>query len=394
MASLLAVAGVQAAGLGQVTIVGINTSGSAATLSGALASLPAVPNLDLYYTSPTANLATGGSVAVNNGTFSATIPANCVFTLTGWSGLRVAITKPPSGSSFNAPATIPILATATTSTGGVAKVEFCTGSAESARAQCAVRIHVDQRSNGRLFTDGAGDGHGGQFGDFRGGQRSGRGPDSANWCLPDSAAVATGGTQQFAATARDVLGHALSPQPAFSWSVSGGGTMGSNGLFTAGGSVAAPFTIFATTGGFTGIAGVSVVSGGGGTLGNTNDGTASDTMWSGGAWINACRFQASSDLAASTVHAKVGAVPGRYKCGIYADSGGRPDAFFGGSADIANPADGWTVFTLTSPLLWPVASITGWRSGLMMPTPGSITRIPVARSSGASTTMAHGPTRW
>ncbi len=46
----------------------------------------------------------------------------------------------------------------------------------------------------------------------------------------------------------------------------------------------------------------------------------------------------------------MGAVPGRYKCGIYADSGGRPDAFFGGSADIANPADGWTVFTLTSPL--------------------------------------------
>ena len=36
-------------GLGQITIVGINTSGSAATLSGTLASLPAVPHLDLYY---------------------------------------------------------------------------------------------------------------------------------------------------------------------------------------------------------------------------------------------------------------------------------------------------------------------------------------------------------
>ena len=44
-------------GLGQVTIVGINTSGSAATLSGTLASLPAVPHLDLYYTSATTNLA-------------------------------------------------------------------------------------------------------------------------------------------------------------------------------------------------------------------------------------------------------------------------------------------------------------------------------------------------
>ena len=69
-------------GLGQVTIVGINTSGSAATLNGTLASLPAVPHLDLYYTSATTNLAAGGSVPVNaNGTFSATIPADCVFTL-------------------------------------------------------------------------------------------------------------------------------------------------------------------------------------------------------------------------------------------------------------------------------------------------------------------------
>ena len=41
------------AGLGQITIVGINTSGSATTLSGTLASLPAVPHLDLYYTSAT-----------------------------------------------------------------------------------------------------------------------------------------------------------------------------------------------------------------------------------------------------------------------------------------------------------------------------------------------------
>jgi len=69
-------------GLGQITIVGINTSGGAATLRGTNVSLPfVVPHLDLYYTSATTNLASGGSVPVTNATFSATIPANCVFTL-------------------------------------------------------------------------------------------------------------------------------------------------------------------------------------------------------------------------------------------------------------------------------------------------------------------------
>ena len=173
------------AGLGQITIVGINTSSSAATLSGALASLPTVSYLDLYYTSATTNLADGGSVAVNNGAFSATIPADCVFTLTGWSGLRVAITNPLSGSSFNAPATIPIFAAATTSTGSVAKVEFYTGSAKVGEStNLPYRFTWTNVPNGRLFTDGAGHRHGGQFGDFGGGEHSGRGPDSANSGLP------------------------------------------------------------------------------------------------------------------------------------------------------------------------------------------------------------------
>ena len=52
------------------------------SLFGALTSLPAIPSMDLYYTSSTTNLCYGGSVAVNNGTFSVTVPADCVFTLT------------------------------------------------------------------------------------------------------------------------------------------------------------------------------------------------------------------------------------------------------------------------------------------------------------------------
>ena len=70
------------ADLGQVTIVGINTAANPATLQGTLASVATVTTIDLYYTSASTNLARAGSFAVSNSTFSATIPANCVFTLT------------------------------------------------------------------------------------------------------------------------------------------------------------------------------------------------------------------------------------------------------------------------------------------------------------------------
>jgi hypothetical protein len=67
---------------GQFTLAGVNAASSASGLSCALASLPAIPSLDLYYTSSTTNLAYGAHVAVNNGLFSVVVPADCVFTLT------------------------------------------------------------------------------------------------------------------------------------------------------------------------------------------------------------------------------------------------------------------------------------------------------------------------
>ena len=51
---------------------------------------------------------------------------------------------------------------------------------------------------------------------------------------PASASVPTGGTQQFSATALDQNGQPMNPQPPFTWSVSGGGSISSSGLFTAG----------------------------------------------------------------------------------------------------------------------------------------------------------------
>ena len=56
----------------------------------------------------------------------------------------------------------------------------------------------------------------------------------------------------------DQYGQALSPQPSFAWSVSGGGTINSSGLFSAGSTAGGPFTVTAASGGLTGTASVSV----------------------------------------------------------------------------------------------------------------------------------------
>ncbi len=76
---------------------------------------------------------------------------------------------------------------------------------------------------------------------------------------PASASVATGGTQQFGASAKDQFRAALSPQPAFTWSVvSGGvGSISSAGLYSAGSS-AGSATVKAASGSVSGTAAVTV----------------------------------------------------------------------------------------------------------------------------------------
>jgi hypothetical protein len=76
----------------QFTVTGVNTTSSATSLSCALMSLPAIPSLNLYYTTSATNLAYGGQVAVTNGAFSVVVPADCVFTLTYTNPV---VTRPP-----------------------------------------------------------------------------------------------------------------------------------------------------------------------------------------------------------------------------------------------------------------------------------------------------------
>jgi O-glycosyl hydrolase len=83
---------------GQFTLTGVNTASTPATLTGTLTSLPAIGSLDLYHTDTNSNLCHGATFPVTDGSFSATVPADCVFTL--------ANTNPPptpgpaSGTTF------------------------------------------------------------------------------------------------------------------------------------------------------------------------------------------------------------------------------------------------------------------------------------------------------
>jgi hypothetical protein len=76
---------------------------------------------------------------------------------------------------------------------------------------------------------------------------------------PASASVQTSGTQQFSATGYDQFGSPMSP-PAFTWLVSGGGTISTGGLFTASSTAGGPFTVTATSGSVSGAASVTVTA--------------------------------------------------------------------------------------------------------------------------------------
>ncbi|MDB5337352.1 MAG: conserved repeat domain, partial [Planctomycetaceae bacterium] len=75
---------------------------------------------------------------------------------------------------------------------------------------------------------------------------------------PTAVTVAPSGTQQFTATAKDQFGVALSPQPALSWTVNGGGTISSSGLFTASSTASGQFIVSAKSGSISGTANVTV----------------------------------------------------------------------------------------------------------------------------------------
>lgn len=68
----------------RVSVVGINRRDHPVALNGSLKNLPALNKLELYYTDNVKNLQKDAAVNARGSSFKATIPANCIFTLTGF----------------------------------------------------------------------------------------------------------------------------------------------------------------------------------------------------------------------------------------------------------------------------------------------------------------------
>ena len=86
-------------------------------------------------------------------------------------------------------------------------------------------------------------------------------------------------------------------------------------------------------------------------LGNTNEGTTTDYITdNSGAYINACRFQATANVTVTQMRAQVGAITGRYQCAIYSDNGGIANALLANTVTLTNVTTGWQTFLLASSL--------------------------------------------
>jgi O-glycosyl hydrolase len=92
--------------LGQVVICGVNTSPNELTLSGVLTNVPAVSELTFTYTDENTNMATAGILPVGaGGVFTAIIPADSVFTLTGFTAKKLTngVLRSSGAASLNSP---------------------------------------------------------------------------------------------------------------------------------------------------------------------------------------------------------------------------------------------------------------------------------------------------
>ena len=88
-------------------------------------------------------------------------------------------------------------------------------------------------------------------------------------------------------------------------------------------------------------------------IGNTNNGTTTDTMWNASlnaAVPNGTIFQANSNETVSVIYAKIAGMTGRYKCAVYSGTASSATTFLRGTSEIINPTNGWYVFPLTSSL--------------------------------------------
>ena len=247
-------------GSGQLTLVGVNPSG-ANSLAASLASLPAISGLDLYYTDSTTNLCWAGSVPVSNGVFSAPIPANCVFTLVSRSGISVLLTNPADGTTYSAGASPLLQASATTSAGTVSNVAFYADAVKLGSVSAAPYSLVwSNAAPGAYALTAWATNSLGNSAVSAPVHIVVIGPPAQILISPTNSLVPPYGTQQFAAAVADALGSSLVPQPVINWSAGAGGSIDSNGLFTAGATPGGPIVVMASSGALSGSAIVNIAT--------------------------------------------------------------------------------------------------------------------------------------
>jgi hypothetical protein len=165
---------------------------------------------------------------------------------------------------------------------------------------------------------------------------------------PGSVSTATSASQQFTASGTDQFGATLAPQPAFAWAVSGGGTMSSGGVFTAGTSAGGPYAVTASSGGKSGTANVTVTSSQI-TMGEMSVLTSTDSNNANYLCVQSATLSKTATLQSVTVY--VAAASGTLRLGVYdaTGPGGGPGALVAQTNQFT-PGSGWNTQNVTTPL--------------------------------------------
>jgi hypothetical protein len=185
---------------------------------------------------------------------------------------------------------------------------------------------------------------------------------------PGTATVTAGGNQAFVATANDQFGAAVMAQPAFTWTVDGGGTIGASGIFSAGASAGGPFTVRATSGNASGTASVTVSGGGGVDAGASPDAGGAPLVFGE---TNVLSFDDSDNanllIAQQATLAQAGTLQslsfyvstpaGKLRLAVYDATGtaGRPGIKKAETAEIT-PGPGWNTANVTAPVALPAGT--------------------------------------
>ncbi len=175
---------------------------------------------------------------------------------------------------------------------------------------------------------------------------------------PATASVPAGTLKQFTLVATDAAGKPPYPYPTFTWTVSGGGTIGDTGLFNAA-TVGGPYTIKVTSGAVSATATVTVTEGTANTItmGETMI-LATDDSGNGDVLL----AQEATLVSAATIKSLsfyVASADGNLRLGVYDATGpdGGPGAKKAETAEFI-PALGWNTVKVQTPVL--LAAGTYW----------------------------------